>query len=488
MKKTIVAILVVVIFIMGAALFSLVWAAWFVLSFVAVWIWRFAGFLGAWRKFLATATLLVLFLLMWRAGGVPGHMNIGSAAESRLPWGISKLTAPPDDYLTANRPSVLDEVAQAKEEFRQAVFRLRAQGNSVERALSLKASSDKVITYSQSANLSIKEVLDAKRAVDESLQKRKLNSVADLRQTKDNLERFLKEAEIEMQKKRTAEQAQEFLTDFRLRALTKSIDDVNDHMLRLESALNQLQREAVNRDMRVDVLYTVQLDEQANQLIRQQKDSVSVTNLGLKRLDASELLLDQEAGSIEQAIFAVYGDDPKYAVKVTNPQQIPIQPGVKRVTLFKRTVVHAGLSDLPASLRLPTFRYFLLKWPPPSAVKLRATLDLSSTNGPDEFPFAFDLMTDKPIKEVRIPANAFFSASHTFNPPRREGDEDVLESDQLSPSYFSTQNYIWIELMPKSQVFRNSTVQSWKEYLFAENLTAALVVMSVGVLCAIVFP
>jgi hypothetical protein len=113
------------------ALFSLVWAAWLFLSALAVWLWRLSHKFGPWLKFACVVMLAVLAASMWVAGKTPAHVNMDSAASSRLPWGF-RLTAPPPDHEAASRPPQLDEVVQVRDDFRRAAFRLRAQANAVE--------------------------------------------------------------------------------------------------------------------------------------------------------------------------------------------------------------------------------------------------------------------------------------------------------------------------------------------------------------------
>ena len=468
-----------------AAMFSVVWLVWFVLTMVAVGIFRWNALPKTGRRLFASVLVLLLFSTMWFIGAAPTHFD-RSAAESRLPFVASRISAPPAAYLGADSAPPLDDLGQARLEFRREIFRLRAQSNSVERALSLKATADKVIDYGHSIKLEIKDLLDAKTALAGALSGRKLESIQKLDETKTSLDLFLREFEERLNEQKTVSDVRRLLTDFRLQSPKKSVDDVNDSMLRLEAALNRLGKEIIGAGLRTDALNRVKLQESTDTLIRDEVISLTSRAIPLRKIDASEWLLARDPDTITQDLLVYFEDAESAARKPDDPREISVSPGIGKVTLIKRTVVPARLTDLPTYLRLFTFRYFLLKWPTTFPAKLRLSIDLSKSNLGDAYPYAVDTLADAPIQQIRLPSRSLFSAGVEFK-PRNEGEDDVLEpTATLTPSYFLTHNYIWVELMPSNIFFRNNAVQQWKQYLFPENLVAALSVMVLAAIIALV--
>jgi hypothetical protein len=485
MKRAIYGILVALAIATLAAMFSVVWLVWFVLTMVSVGIFRWKALPETGRRLFALVLVLLLFSTMWFVGAVPTHFD-RSAAESRLPLVASRVSAPPAAYLSADAAPPLDDLGQARLEFRREIFRLRAQSNSVERALSLKATADKAIDYGHNIKLEIKDLLDAKAALVGALSGRKLESIQQLDETKTALNSFLRESEERLAEQKTVADVRRQLTDFRLQSPKKSVDDVNDSMLRLEAALNRIGKEFIGTELKMDALNRVKLQESANTLVRDEVISLSSRTFPLRKIDASEWLLARDPDAITQKLLVYFEDAESAAKTPDDPREISVSPGITKVTLIKRTVVPARLTDLPTNLRLFTFQYFLLKWPTAFPAKLRLTMDLSKSNLGDAYPYAIDTLADAPIRQIRLPADSLFSASVEFK-PRKEGGDDVLEATSaLMPSYFLTHNYVWVELMPNNILFRNNAVQQWKQYLFPENLFAALSVMVLAAIMAFV--
>jgi hypothetical protein len=485
MKRVVFGTAMSVVFAVVVASLSLVWLVWFVATMLAVAIYRWKLLPEAGRKLAAVLMALCLVAVMWLVGAAPTHLDPGSSAQTRLPLVSSRMGAPPA-YVDAQNTPQLDELAQAREDLRREVFRLRAQSNAVEAALSLKGIADGAIAYLRSAEIPTDDLLNAKRSLNDALASRKLDSVAKLDQTKADLDAFLDQAEVKMANEPTVSGARRLLTDFLLQAREKSIDDVNDSMLQLEDALNRVAKSVIGDELQVATLYRVRLDESSNTLVREELISISARKFPLKTIDASELLLDRGADAITQDLLVYFGDDEAGARSPADVHHIPIRAGIEKVTLLKRTVVPAGLTELATKFRLTSFRYFLLKWPSAFAAKLRVVLDLSPAKLSPVYPYSIETSTDALIKEIRLPKYSLFNAGIAYKTPRREGEEDVLETEEpLRPAYFLTHNSIWVELMPDSIAFRNKPVQEWKQYLFPENLAAALVVMALGFLCTL---
>jgi len=461
------------------ALFSVVWVGVFVLTLIAVGVWKFQMLPEGVRKAVASVVIIGVLVGLVLAGLAPNPGNPGSAARSRVPGLAAVVGIPPADYAAAARPPAFDEKGEFRQEFHRLVFELQTQRDAVERALSLQTLADRVIAYGRTQNMALKDLIDAKRAVDESLDRQKLHSVTDLQRRLADFDGFIARME------RTSltvplSEAQRFFTDFRLQARTISLADVHDATSRLENVLNQLQRQVVGNDVKVETRLGIDLNEQADGLVREQIVAILPTKVKVKIVDASELTLGLDTGSGTNEIFVSY-EDPRIGKPPSNIKRIPVLAGVKVVTITRRNTGPAELKELPTRLRLWPFKYFLVSWPAPTAVKLRAILDLSDVGGPPEFPYTFDVPVDAPIREIRVPAASHYASSYTFKTPRREGPEDVLEPEtELRPAYFLTNRHIWVELLPAALVFRNSTVQGWKNYLFPENLVAGVVVMFLG--------
>lgn len=146
-----------------SALGGAVLAGWFVLATAVAWFAKKAVDLQSWRRPVVLLLCLVVLvawpLRVWRAASTEPH----SIASSSLPLEAEGAEAALAAVRTANLTPQLDELALLKEELNRDVFKLRAQANSVERALALKATSDRLISFAQGANQSITEVIDAKR-------------------------------------------------------------------------------------------------------------------------------------------------------------------------------------------------------------------------------------------------------------------------------------------------------------------------------------
>lgn len=328
-------------------------------------------------------------------------------------------------------------------------------------------------------------------AVDEALEKRGLESGEALKSRKQALDSFLRDTLTRAGELKDERQAQDFLTDFRLRAPKVAIDDVNDRMLKLESAIMQLRREAITKDIVVATELSATIDPSAKRMVRELVVTLTSSKLDLQTIDASELLLAAEPAVLEQTLRVGFGSDSSELRIVSNPRSIPVAPNIKAVRLAVSTVVALEVKSVPTPYRIPqlTFESFSMKWPPPRSVKLRTVVDLSKGGGPDQFPFAFDLSTDARIATVKIPANALFMTTYSFKGSHREGDFDVLEgNDDLKPSYFTLHSHIYFELLPDSPLTRNWMVQGWKNFLFPENFAATVVVALCAAVIAIVLP
>lgn len=474
-----------------SALGGAVMAGWFVVATVVAWIAKKATDFEKWRRPVALLICLALLVVwpwqVWRSKGSEPR----SIASSSLPVHEDGAEAALAAVRSANLTPQLDELALRKEELGRDVFKLRAQANSVERALALKATADRLIASAQSANQPITEVIDAKRAVDEALEKRGLDSGEALKSRKQALEGFLQDALARAGALKDERQAQDFLTDFRLRAPKVAIDDVNDRMLKLESAIMQLRRDAITKDIAVASEFSAKVDPAGKRLVRELVVTLTSSNLDLQDIDASELLLLAEPAALEQTLRVGFGSDSNETRVVRIARSIPVAPGIKTVRLVLETVVGLDVKPVPTPYRISQlgFPSFTLKWPAPRAVKLRTSVDLSKSGGPDQFPFAFDLNSDARIATVKIPANALFMSTYSFKGSHREAEFDVLESnDDLKPSYFALHNHLYFELLPDTALARNSVVQGWKNFLFPENLAATIAVALLAAVIAVALP
>ncbi len=485
MKRAVKFAITLAVLVAIAITFSVVWAVLLVLAAITIGISQWKGLPGTAKTLAVTVLALAIVGVIWYMGAAPSHYDPGSAAASRLP-GVTRLAGGvPEDHAAADRDPPFDELAQARNAFQGDVFKLRSQANAVDQVLSLRAATDDVVRFRQGLNLELSGLLDAKKAVDDALQRSELTTIEQLKAKQLALETFLKDAERAMKLKRTASEARDYLTQFRLQTIARALEDVSDRKTNLESVLNSYSKQTIDSDMHLTVVQTARLNETANELEREQVVSLSVGRLGVKEIDASELLLDHDPGEIRYDLRVAYGDSISEARQPENPRTIFVRPGVKKITLIRTSVIPAGLKDLPTGLRVWPFRYFLVKWLPLAPIKLRTVLDLSAAKGPASAPYVFEVPSDAPVESIRLPANSFYAASFGFKAPRREGSEDVLEPDrELKPSEFAVRSHIWIELMPDSIVFRNAVVQGKKEYFFPENAVAAITVVVLGAIWA----
>jgi hypothetical protein len=469
-----------------AVSFSLVWAVVLVVAAVTVGISKWKVLSPDKRKTVAAFLGLLIIVGIWVMGRAPSHLDPGSAASSRLP-GINQLLGSiPADHLAANQDPPFDELTQTQAAFQKDVFKLRADANSVDQILELREATDSVVRQMEGPKLDVSRLLDAKKAVEEAMQKYELGTSEEIDAKQAALEKFLKAAEDGMKGANTATEAKRMLKQFRLGTIAKGLEVVSDRKIVFENVLSDYYRQIVDKHMTLVVRQTAQLNEESNEIEREQVVSLSMGGLAVNQIDASELLIDHDPEEIRCGLLVAYGDNVSGARPADNPKTISVHPGIKTITLIRTSVIPAGLKDLPTGLRVWPFRYFLVKWLPLAPVKLRARLDLSSSGGPTNVPYVFEVPSNAPIEAIRLPANAFYAASYPFKAPRREGSEDALEPDgELKPSDFATRSYIWIELMPNSLVFRNSLVQSKKEYFFPENAAAASTVAVVGALWAL---
>lgn len=469
---------------------NVIWLIWFLATVASVAILRWAALPEKARKVVGSLVLLVLILMMGVVGTEPTHFDQRSATQSRLPIVGPYISSPPAEYARASLQPPLDDLGQTQETFRREVFRLRAQSNAVELALSLKVTADGAIDYGQNAKIQINDLLDHKAALLRALENRKLDSLKRLDETKAALDEFLQQSEDAMARETTAAGARRALTAFRLAAPQKSIDDVNDHVLRLEQALDRIGKDIIGNELSQGQRNRIRLDEPSRTIVRDELVSFSIGKFAVKEIDASEWMLSHDPEAISQEQLLVYfGDNEAEAKQPDDIHHIPIRPGINKVGLIKRTVVPSGLTELP-SLRFVSFRYFLWKWPNSFPAKLRLLVDLSSVKLSEAYPYSIETNRNAPITELRLPVDSLFNTIFAFTAPRREGVEDVFappDSEALTPSYFLTHNFIWVELMPDSFLFRNKLIQEWKPYLFYENLVAAIAVMSFGALLAALF-
>ena len=445
------------------------------------------------KKWLYVLSAIVAAAVVYVAGrtdGLPAHVNQRSSAISRLPLIGERLSSVPLAYETANRTPPFDELKQRREELRAAARKVRGQKATVGRAMKLVDAADAAMDLGKAQEQSVRDIVGAKRALAEALDKRELGSAEARRAITDGLEKYVGTAEARMAAVSTATAAVDVIDDFRGNLKKVSVDDINDQMLALEDAIGRLTRDTIGADVRIGGDTRLRLDEQADRIEQRQVIEWSTSKFPLRSIDASEWMLDRDPAALSETLSVFFGRaaDAAEGTPVSDPRDIPIASGIRHVTLVKRTLWKAEITELPSSLRRASFRYFLLKLPPPSTIKLRATLDLSTAKGPDRFPYAVDFATNLPVSEMRLPANALFASNFSFEAPRREGAEDAFKPrDALTPAYFQSHENLWIELMPEEPAFRNAAVQKGKDLFFTENLLAALAAAVAGLLLAALF-
>jgi hypothetical protein len=468
------------------ALFNVAWSVLVVLTAVLVWMLIYVT--APKRKAVALVGLAAIGLIMWRIGAAPAHLGALSGASTRLPWIGTVITPPPEAYAQATESPQLDEMDQFKEDFRREVFRLGAQANAVELALDLKGAADRALDFARDAKVESGDLLDAKASFGQALERRKLDDLKSLDETKATLQSFLAEFQKRMAVVANAKEMARLLVDFRLQSRQKGIDDVNDSMRRLEESLNRIARDVIGAELKVEAYNRIRVLEKKDALLREELIVFATRNVALRAIDATELMLVTDPDAAAQELLVFFGDNEAGAEKPSDIRRIPIRRGVTKVTLVKRTVVPAKIARLSTPLRLYPFSYVLLRWPTSFAPKLRLTLDLTSANLSDAYPYSIEASTNAPISELWIPAYSLFNASIAFKNQIRFGEEHILTPDPaLMPAYFLTHNHVWLELVPDSILFRNKLVQDQKEYLFPENWVGALCVMAAGAVIALIF-
>jgi hypothetical protein len=488
--KTLIAILLALIaapLLLFGGLVSLVYLG---VAAAATWLWTTSLKLGPWRRPVALILLALVGVGLYL---LQSSREVGRSLDSiaSAPWPLhgSQTEDLPEAFRLANKAPQFDELRQLKDDFRRDVVRVRGQANSVERSLALKANADRLVAFAQAANLQIGEVISAKRAVDDALEKRGLDSGEKLKRQKAQLEEFLRTSEANLLKLESAEQAADFLTDFRLKVGRVAVDDVNDRTVQLEAAIAQVRKETVTSGVRVEVWYQATFAEARDVIIYDTIVAVVATKPILMTMDASELTLEHNPDAKEHLLLVAFGDDIEAAVPVRDPQAVSVPIGTTKVTFLRRTVIPARIQNLETPWRVGSFRSVLMKWPPPRPTKLRMLVDLSKQDGPESYPFAFELPTDSPIKSIRLPRNSLYMATIGLKSPRVQNDHDVFETDSpLAPSYFVTHNHVYLELMPDLLVYRNALVQKHKEFLVPENLAAAATAACLGAVAAILLP
>lgn len=463
-------ILLAVVLVILAA-FGVVWAVVFCLVTVVTWLVRWSKTPDR-LKLVSLVVVLMLIGSFYFTGAFPDLRQLPSAADSRLP-GVAQLVATPNlDHDRAQKPPVRDALEETRQRLREEIVRYRTQDGAVERAFTTRDRARRIIEFAEKRQSPIKDLVDAKLAVDDSLKELALGTAAALRERRVKLREYLDEAERQATTKSSESELQDIWTTFQLQAPAIAFEKLSDHLRKLEDALNQFTKQFVAQDIKVAHYMAAALDENepSGKVVRDQIIGIGSTRAQLTALDASEWTFDKDAGGRSPEVLVSYGpvDDAK---PVADPRSILIPAGIKYVTLVKRSVTPVTISELPSKIRILPFTYFMFKWPRPAAVKLHGTLDLSAVNGPAEFPYAFDVDTDAPIKELRLPAWAYFTATVPFT-SRPETPEIIEPVSELKPSYFLHHSHVLIELVPRK--LRWQLVQDHKQYLFPENLIMAL--------------
>ncbi len=448
-----------------------------------------------WSKNWSVLHLALMLLLIatlagaWRAGVFPSHAGRQSSAESRLPVVEGVLTSLPPGYESASQPPPPDALEQTREALRDAIRKYRAQANVVERALQLKESADGVVAFADNQRQSIDAIVSATNALADAIKAEKLDSLQKLRVVKDDLEKQIQSCELELQKVRTAKDANDLYSDCLLKFNIASVGSINGKVQLLESALREAKRKAIENDIATTVSnHEVTIDESKARITKTYALAFRTKEFSLAALDASELMIESDPELLSQSLTVAFGGEAAPAVPVDDASRILIRPGVTEVRLVRTRVYPARIRDLPSKLRLVQFRYVELRWPNPWKWTIRSIVDLSRAQGQSRYPYAFDIQSDAPIEAVRLPTDSFFASNFAFAPPSREDHEEVLRplaSESLRPSYFLTHQMLWLELMPDNFVFRNAAMRAVKDYLFIENLIAALIVTALGLVITI---
>lgn len=477
-KINIVLLVIVLALIPTLLVLSAVWLIVFIIIGVLTWL--------AWPKLLEvnwrTMTLYgvtILFVgVFYLSGAAPDPKRLPSAGDSRLPILERLLHKSNPHQERADRPPQHNDREELEHRLKQGLVRFRAQDRTVDQAFTLRDKVRQIIEFGEKRNVSIKELLDAKLALDESLKQLGLTSSVELKQRKASLQTFLSKIEETITTVKTDAEMQDLWTDFELNAPKVAFETLSDHIRKLEDALNQFMKELIAEDIQRPQSVSFTLHESANQIRREQIVKISTKRSQLISLDASEWLLEKDPDGRTPKILVSYGEV-KDSKPVTDSRRIYVGDGAKFVTLIKRTWVSANLEEVPSYIRIVPFSSFLFTWPRPVAVKIRGLLDLSAVGGPSEYPYAFDVDANAPIEELRLPPWSYFRASIPFT-VHPEQPSVYKPEEKLDPNYFRQHNYVTVELLPRFILFRNQIVQDKKQHLFFENISVGLAIMGLG--------
>ncbi len=455
--------------------FGLIWAVLLAGSVLAGWVLRWRN-TPAVKVVVTGLALLVLGALYWAGGFLPDPTDLPTAAESRLPVLGPVASDVPAGIASANEVPKSTPLVDYR--FDEDAARILSGARRVERTESLIFAATSVASApaAKESSLDVSKLIGAIDALTDSVEEAELGSSEEIRGRVKELKTFL----IEERRKLLGPDTTLFdREDFLRRARQLSMHPIPLHMTSVENELQEFGEQVVGSKLEVDQWLRAELKEKEGELWLERVVSIETGGLDLTSIDASDLVSTNIIREMRQEFLRDYdGLEQPQQLSDDEVAQIPVRKGVQSVQLVSRIVIPDSVQSMPRRLRAVAIPYFLLRWPNPLSKTLWMTVDLSSQELPELFPYGIKLDSTVPIREIRVPDHSFFSASYGFD-VRTEADYDVLEpKNELAPSYFQTHKSLRVELLPR--FFRNALVQRFRYYLYTENLVTGLIILFAG--------
>jgi len=445
--------------------------------------WKIAFFKSL-RKFLILA-LLLLFVLLAITEYLPSGEAPHSLAQLRL-QGLKQLTVPPFYIEKANEPPPSDPVDDLRADFRQGLVKETLYATVAEDAHTFMHSARGVLITLRQKNdgRDLDRLSQAIDSLEKVLDTHGFKALPDVREKVAKRKAEIEKANTEIGERRDLQEVRDYARNFYIRSTDLKLDQIFEKVVAVQAALNALVKVTVS----MNVEGGVSLDEigecgfSKGKVVYDEMITLQVEEGTLKKADVSNLLLETRYKGYTQDMLYAYHPtaSPTRYTPEGSDQHIDFKNGTRNVILYNRIEecgrVHTA--PVPVWLRLGHIRSFLIRWPEPYPSKIKLVLDLSEIGLPREYPVIVDMKRDFPIRSISLPANAFIAASESFPPPQRYDAFDVLEPKDLTPGFFQTHNYIWVEYLPSP--FRFSKVQEYKTYLFNENLVGAALFAVLG--------
>jgi hypothetical protein len=235
----------------------------------------------------------------------------------------------------------------------------------------------------------------------------------------------------------------------------------------VENALRQtLRSEVASRND-----YNAQYDRSADQLIDEQRTTITLGNQQATAIDLHSLFSNGEQGPVEVSLEE--GSSPSAPVDIQKPI-VPLHRETKLLLIVMKVRKRMASSPLLTDKFWVPFRAVAVHWYLPLASAAVLTVQYPE-DATVTWPLSVDITTDASasLQGIRVPNDSFYYASTPMRPSSTSVGDDLIPDDAAPKVVdLAADRFLDIELMPP--YLSNSFVQNYKQYLAVENLKAAI--------------